>query len=116
VDGREYVAELSALQRGRFGGGEHEEALGAPFGSDLRAELESIDLLTAAPPAARRVLIVETGIPASPRASELEAHLRAAGANVSRRRFDVAAVWSDLQKPAVPNAVIQAVVAWMRAQ
>lgn len=113
VNGRDYVAGLSAMQRQRFGGGEGEEALGAPFGPGLRAELERIDLLTAERPRARRVLIVETGA-ASPRTSDLEGRLRLVGANVSRRRFETAAVWSDTQKTVVPNAVIQAVAAWMR--
>jgi hypothetical protein len=61
------------------------------------------------------VLIVETGGP-SPGTAVLEGRVRLAGAIVSRRRFENAAVWSDPQKTAVPQAVIQAVVAWMRGQ
>jgi pimeloyl-ACP methyl ester carboxylesterase len=115
VKGRDYVAELTSLQRERFGTSAEDEALGMPLGPALRAELERIDLLGAECPNAGRVLIVETGAP-STHVSDLAERLRAAGSNVSRRRFETAAVWSDTQKAAVPNAVIQAVVNWMRGQ
>ncbi len=115
IDGREYLADLSAAHRSRFGGGESEEILGTPFPAPLRAAVAGIDLLQAGRPRARRVLIVETG-GHTPRAGDLEAHLRRAGAQVSRRSLAGAAVWREPNKAAVPQSVIQSVVAWMKGQ
>jgi pimeloyl-ACP methyl ester carboxylesterase len=115
VNGRDYVDELTALQRERFGGGDKEEILGVPFGQALRAEIEDIDLLRAERPRARRVLIVETGSH-SRGGRALEERLRQLGSNVSLRSVEAGAVWHEPNKVTVPNTVIQAIVAWTKGQ
>ncbi|MFL5579782.1 MAG: hypothetical protein ACJ8AO_05360 [Gemmatimonadaceae bacterium] len=113
VSGKTWVEELLALQRERFGetGG---EVLGFPLGPTLGRQLEAIDLRTAARPAVRRVLVVQTTGSVAGEIDALVARLQAMGTAVERRAFDTPPFWRDPGKTFVPRPVIDAIVSWMK--
>jgi alpha/beta superfamily hydrolase len=111
LDGAAYVEELLERQRDLYGE-ITDEVLGCPFGAALRGEIAALDLRSAPPPRAGRVLIVES--------SEMESGRRAlvdrwcdAGARAEHRVVPGPPFWQDPGKTVVPMQAIQAIVSWM---
>lgn len=113
VDGKAYVAELTALQADRGESAADGEVLGFPFTDRLRGELERLNLLEVQR-TAPRVLIIETVASAGTRT--LAERLGALGAAVEHRVMAGTALWHEPNKASVPASIIQSIVAWVRRE
>jgi pimeloyl-ACP methyl ester carboxylesterase len=91
------------------------EILGFPMPGGFRAELERLDLLSVAAPAAERILVVESH--PSPREKLLRQCFEDRGAGeVQYRQFSNPHLWAwleDFGRVHVPLEILQEVVAWV---
>jgi uncharacterized protein len=111
LDGAAYVDELLGRQHEQYGA-VTDEVLGYPFSTALRSAITIVDLRSAPPPRAGRVLVVETGAP-DPARRALVDRWCDAGARAEHRVVTGPPFWQEPGKTVVPMQAIQAIVSWI---
>lgn len=126
VNGRVWLDQLEAEHRSmllrshvaqRNSANRTNQLLGFPIPDILRAEVQALDLLAAAPLPQTRVLIIESGNRST--GSAIREQLQSGGANVCYRNADAAMPWAWTENPnklLVPSEILHWIGTWLKEE